>query len=123
MIVFGFVLSLEMSAKDFITKFEYGQMLYRYPHGASCVACHGETGEGRAIAAYTDSAGRLVTLRGPDIRKATLEQIRRSVQKGQGVMPHYFLTEKEIATIYAYLRKVNERRENNISKLFAPNQR
>ena len=118
MIFFGLLLTLSMGAEDFITEFEYGQMLYRNPRGASCVACHGETGEGRVIATYTDKAGKQITLNGPDIRNATLEQIRRSVQEGKSVMPRYFLTEKELKTIYAYLQKVNGRKENNISKLF-----
>jgi len=117
-LIIGLLLTTGICAEDFITEFEYGQMLYQNPRGASCVACHGETGEGKVITTYTDKAGKPVTLSGPDIRNASLEQIRRSVQKGQGVMPRYFLTEKELKTIYAYLQKVNVRKENNISKLF-----
>jgi len=122
MIFFGFLLTFCVSAEDFITEFEYGQMLYQNPRGASCVACHGETGEGKVIATYTDKTGKHITLRSPDIRKATLGQIRRSVQKGRGVMPRYFLTEKELKTIHAYLQKVNQKvnghKEDTIRKLF-----
>jgi len=103
-----------LHAEDFISEFEYGQMLYRDPRGVSCVPCHGETGEGREIVSYKNSKGERITISGPDIRSASLEQIRESVQQGKGVMPRYFLTDKEIRTIHAYLQKVNV--ENNESK-------
>lgn len=104
--------------EDFITDFEYGQMLYRDPHGASCAACHGDTGSGKIIAAYTDRQGQIRTIRGPDIRHATLEQIRQSVRKGSGVMPRYFLTDKEIQTLHAYLQEVNHNHSVDVAKLF-----
>ncbi len=100
-------------AEDFISEFEYGQMLYRNPRGVSCVPCHGETGEGREIVRYKNSKGETVIISGPDIRSTTLAQIRESVQQGKGVMPRYFLTDKEIRTIHAYLQKVNS--DNNES--------
>jgi mono/diheme cytochrome c family protein len=105
-------------SEDFITEFEYGQMLYQDPRGASCAACHGETGAGELISEYVDRQGRYVALSGPDIRRATLDQIRRSVRKGAGVMPRYFLTEKEIRTIHAYLQRVNKNGSHGISDLF-----
>jgi len=106
-----------MHAEDFITDFEYGQMLYRDPRGASCAACHGETGSGKLIGEYQDKTGRIVTLHGPDIRHATLGKIRDSVREGAGVMPRYFLTEKEIKTIHAYLQKFNARKVNIHTKV------
>jgi mono/diheme cytochrome c family protein len=105
-------------SEDFITEFEYGQMLYHNPRGASCATCHGETGAGELIAEYTDRQGQYVALNGPDIRRATLDQLRRSIHKGAGVMPRYFLTENEIQTIHAYLQMVNKRTETGISDLF-----
>jgi mono/diheme cytochrome c family protein len=108
-----------LKSEDFITEFEYGQMLYQDPRGASCVHCHGETGAGEMIAEYTDKKGDYVLLNGPDIRHASLEQIRQSVHHGTGVMPRYFLTEKEIRTIHAYLQRVNKRKATGISSLFS----
>jgi len=108
-----------LGAEDFITEFEYGQMLYQNPRGASCVSCHGETGEGRPIGEYRTRHGEKVTLNGPDIRHATLEAVRRSVREGKGVMPRYFLTEDEIRTIYTYLQKVNGQKKGKISALFS----
>jgi mono/diheme cytochrome c family protein len=113
------ILTFFSYAEDFITEFEYGQMLYRDPHGASCAACHGEAGEGKLISEYADKQGKYVSLVGPDIRNATLARIRASVESGKGVMPRYFLTDKEIKTIYAYLQKVNNHKKTAISKLFS----
>ena len=117
-LVFAVVFFAAGYGEDFITEFEYGQMLYHDPRGASCAACHGETGRGGLITEYTNRQGQYVALNGPDIRHATLDLLRRSVHKGAGVMPRYFLTEKEIRTIHAYLQKLNKRREPSLSDLF-----
>ena len=106
-ILFLFLPLFSLFAEDFISEFEYGQMLYRDPRGVSCVPCHGETGEGKRIASYKNSKGVKIVLRGPDIRTATLSKISESVKQGTGLMPRYFLTDKEIKTIHAYLQKVN----------------
>jgi len=109
------LLSASLFAEDFISEFEYGQMLYRDPRGVSCVPCHGETGEGKKIVSYRNSQGETVTISGgPDIRSSTLKQIRESILHGKGIMPKYFLTDKEIKTIHAYLKKVNN--DNNESQ-------
>ncbi len=44
-----FLVSLSLFGEDFISDFEYGQMLYRDSRGVSCVPCHGEVGEGKLI--------------------------------------------------------------------------
>jgi len=106
--------SLSLFAEDFISDFEYGQMLYRDSRGVSCVPCHGETGEGKEIVRYRNSKNKTIIINGPDIRFATLEQIRTSLKEGKGVMPKYFFTDKEIQMIYAYLKEVNT--ENNESQ-------
>jgi len=105
---------LLLAGEDFISDFEYGQMLYRDSRGVSCVPCHGETGGGREIVSYVNSRGDTVTISGPDIRHATLSQISESLKEGKGVMPKYFLTDKEIRMIHAYLKEVNS--EHNESK-------
>jgi len=93
-------------------------MLYHDPHGASCAACHGETGKGGVITEYRDTEGRYRTLTAPDIRDATPANIKKSIATGKGIMPRYFLTDEEIETIHAYLQKVNNKRKTSISKLF-----
>jgi mono/diheme cytochrome c family protein len=106
-VLFLFLPLFSLFAEDFISEFEYGQMLYRDPRGVSCVPCHGETGEGKKIVSYRNSKGERVTISGPDIRTSTLEEISDSIKHGKGIMPKYFLTDKEIMTIHAYLEKVN----------------
>ena len=117
-LLFLSVLALGAMGEDFITDFEYGQMLYHDPRGASCAECHGETGAGRLIAEYGVD-GENITLQGPDIRQATYQQIKESTQKGRGVMPRYFLTDKEIRAIHAYLQQVNRHKPTGIAELFS----
>jgi mono/diheme cytochrome c family protein len=101
-------------AEDFISEFEYGQMLYQNPRGVSCVPCHGDTGEGKTIAVYRDRDGSEKRLFGADIRQSDIERYRESIRKGPGVMPRYFLTDREIEAIYRYIRKVNDGSESDI---------
>lgn len=119
-VLFIFLSLVPLLAEDFISEFEYGQMLYNDPRGVSCVSCHGETGEGKHIANYrirdksSHKVLKKISIDGPDIRNATLEQIKDSTQKGKGIMPKYFLTDKEVKTIHAYIQAVNS--DNNESK-------
>jgi len=101
------LVSTLLFAEDFISEHEYGQMLYQNPRGVSCVPCHGDTGEGKHIVSYRENSGKEVIIYGPDIRSMSLAQISDSIKKGKGIMPKYFLTDKEIKTIYAYLKRVN----------------
>ena len=91
---------------DFISEFEYGQMLYQNPRGVSCAPCHGDHGEGALIARYREE-GKTVELRGPDIRGTDLETLRHAVSTGKGVMPRYFLTDEEIRALFTYIRRSN----------------
>ena len=107
-IAIGVLAAGAVYAEDFISEFEYGQMLYQNPRGVSCAPCHGDRGEGAVIARYTER-GRTVELRGPDIRGATVEAIRKAVSDGPGVMPRYFLTDEEIRALYTYIREAERR--------------
>jgi mono/diheme cytochrome c family protein len=102
-----------LHAEDFISEFEYGQMLYQNTRGVSCVPCHGERGEGREIVSYRVKNGSVVSIMGPDIRNSTLKQIKKSLEEGRGVMPKYFFTDKEVKTIHAYLVEVNSKKEDS----------
>ncbi len=92
---------------DFISEFEYGQMLYQNPRGVSCAPCHGDHGEGALIARYREE-GKTVELRGPDIRGADLETLRHAVSTGRGVMPRYFLTDEEVRALYTYIQRAKK---------------
>ena len=97
-----------VAAEDFISEFEYGQMLYQNPRGVSCVPCHGDHGEGALIATYQKS-GQTVRLHGPDIRQVDATRLRQALRSGPGVMPRYFLTDEEIRALLTYIREAERR--------------
>ncbi|MEY3001642.1 MAG: hypothetical protein RLZZ428_17 [Pseudomonadota bacterium] len=99
------------AGEDFISHYEYGEMLYANPRGVSCSQCHGQNGEGQVIVTYMNGKE---TLRGSDIRRNTLQEMIISVNKEHKVMPRYYLTDSEIEAIYDYLRKKNKRFLSNI---------
>ncbi len=100
-------------AEDFISEFEYGQMLYNDPRGVSCSACHGKLGKGEFIASYKDKNGSNVEFYGADIRGLGLKKFKKAVEKGGKIMPGYYLTDKEIEAIYKYIVKVNKLEKNS----------
>lgn len=93
--------------EDFISDYEYGEMLYANPRGISCSECHGNSGEGRTIVEFRDIHGKQ-ELRGSDIRTNTLGEMIKAVNSYHEVMPRYYLTDKEVKAIYDYLQKKNE---------------
>ena len=92
--------------EDFISHYEYGEMLYNNPRGVSCAQCHGESGEGKTIVEFRDIHGKQA-LKGPDIRLEGLEQMINSINSYHPVMPRYYLTDEEVKAIYDYLHKKN----------------
>jgi len=97
---------LLVANEDFISHYEYGEMLYSQPRGVSCAACHGESGEGKIIVSFKDRHGQKV-LRGPDIRKKSLDSMIHSVCSEHKIMPRYYLTDEEVKAIYDYLQEKN----------------
>lgn len=87
---------------DFIDDLEYGKRLYADPRGISCQKCHGNKGEGGVIATYR-SKGHLKELVAPRINNLDLNAFSKNINKSKGMMPKYYLTEKEINAIYKYL--------------------
>ncbi len=92
--------------EDFISHYEYGQMLYNNPRGVSCAQCHGKSGEGKVIVEYRDIHGKQ-KLQGPDIRHKSFEEMKKSINSYHPVMPRYYLTDEEIKTIYDFIQKKN----------------
>ncbi len=95
-------------AEDFISEFEYGQMLYKDPRGVSCASCHGELGEGVFIASFKDEKNKPHEFYGADIRGLGLKKFKKALEKGGSIMPRYYLTDKEIEAIYKYVVQVNK---------------
>jgi cytochrome c553 len=123
LIFLSFLLSgqtLLCAQEDFISHYEYGEMLYANPRGVSCSQCHGKTGEGTIIVEYRDIHGKQV-LKGSDIRQESLESMINSVNTYHKVMPRYYLTDEEVKAIYDYLKIKNRHylaacEENNTTK-------
>lgn len=92
--------------EDFISHYEYGEMLYANPRGVSCSQCHGKAGEGTTIVEFRDIHGKQV-LKGSDIRKESLESMIYAVNAYHPVMPRYYLTNEEVKAIYDYLKMKN----------------
>jgi len=115
-----FVPLLLGASEDFISHYEYGQMLYNNPRGVSCSQCHGENGEGCVIVSFKDVDGKKV-IKGVDIRQENLSAMINSVNIYHKIMPRYYLTDEEVKAIYDYLQKKNEEylsqfKESNSSK-------
>lgn len=107
-----FILCCLRADEDFIDDLEYGKKLYENPRGISCQQCHGTKGEGKIIATYK-SKGKIKQLIAPQINHLSLKKMMQEVNKSNGVMPKYYLTEKEILAIYKFLKnQVNEEQKN-----------
>jgi len=106
--------------EDFISHYEYGEMLYNNPRGVSCSQCHGTDGSGTTIVEFRDIHGKQA-INGSDIRKESLQAMIKSVSSYHEIMPRYYLTNEEVKAIYDYLQKKNENylshvKENNTTK-------
>ncbi len=96
---------IQAKDEDFIDDIEYGKNLYENPRGISCQKCHGNNGEGTIIASYKNR-GKNKKLVAPQINQLSLEKFVQNINKGKGVMPKYYLTQKEILAIYKYLKSI-----------------
>ncbi len=99
---------LLLAQEDFISDFEYGEMLYNNPRGISCAACHAKNGEGKKIVSYQEN-NKTIVIRGVDIRSHTLDEIETIVARNHPVMPKYYLTHEEVDAMYSYLQEMNRR--------------
>jgi len=102
-ILFLSLFFLEASAESFITEEEYGKYLYSNPRGVSCVACHGINAKGKVIASYIDkdTPKKLET---KSITNLDYRSFVRALRKQKGVMPRYYLSDKETTALYNYIQ-------------------
>ena len=98
--------------EDFISHYEYGEMLYNNPRGVSCSQCHGASGEGTKIVEFRDIHGKQA-IEGPDIRKESLTRMINSINRYHEIMPRYYLTNEEVKAIYDYLQEKNKKYLSN----------
>ena len=103
----------------FITKFEYGEMLYNNPRGISCMKCHGPKGESKFFVSYKErnkSTNIIETynIQIPDIRNIPIEKLKDVLQGKNNagkIMPTYFLSNEEILAIHYYLQQINKKKK------------
>ena len=90
------------AADSFITLGEYAEQLYKNPRGIGCYHCHGEKGEGRVVATYTQKKEQR-TFAGPPIVDVDFATFSRALNSRVRGMPRYFLTRGEIKALYYHL--------------------
>ncbi len=113
---------------SFITKFEYGKMLYNNPRGIGCNSCHGDNAQGKKIVDFKHVYKKVsynCSLIAPNIKNIDyktfsekVNQKKNSSQKFEpnqvcekllhygNIMPTYFLVEQEIEAIYYYIKNL-----------------
>lgn len=114
---------------SFITKNEYGKMLYNNPRGIACNSCHGNDARGKKMVNFKqetkDKKIYNCSLVVPDIKnidyqtfsakinskknpnlKFEKEQVCEKLIYYANVMPTYFLVEDEIEAIYYYIQNL-----------------
>jgi len=129
-LIFLFFTTMLLGKSDFnnsfITKYEYGKMLYENPRGISCVKCHGKDARGKEITTFTHIRNKkkyTCTIKSDDITDITyknflltldprLKKPKKKFAKNEickkltygNSMPTYFLTNEELNSIYFYLK-------------------
>ncbi len=113
---------------SFITKFEYGKMLYNNPRGIGCNKCHGEKAEGKKVVKFTHTYKKKkykcnmtipgikdvdyktfikkVNQKKNEKKKFPKEEVCKKLIYYANIMPTYFLVENEIEAIYHYVQNI-----------------
>jgi len=112
------IFPLFLIAKEnwFITKLEYGKMLYNNPRGISCAKCHGKYAQGKIIAKYYKTKNKqkiLKIIKAPNIQNISFEDFKKKLfHKKLSIMPKYeYLTNKEISAIYLYIQSITRNKK------------
>jgi hypothetical protein len=113
---------------SFITKFEYGKMLFNNPRGIGCNSCHGDNAKGQKIMDFKQEHDKKIyncSLVAPNIKDIEYETFSTKVNSKKNpnlkfekeqvcdkliyyanVMPTYFLVEEEIEAIFYYIKNL-----------------
>lgn len=97
---------------SFITPMEYASSLYKNPRGIGCQNCHGESGEGRIVARYEDNKEKKI-FAGPEINNMKFNDFYAALNTRKNGMPRYFLTQKEIQSLYFYMQEKKKEKSQN----------
>lgn len=98
---------------SFITPMEYASSLYQNPRGIGCHKCHGEFGEGKIVAKYEHKKEQKSFV-GSRINNMDFNNFYRALNVRKNGMPRYFLTPKEIQSLYFYLQEKKKEEDANV---------
>ena len=105
--IYFLILPILMSASgSFISPMEYASQLYKNPRGIGCQHCHGDNGEGKLVAKYMEDKVEK-SFEGPVINNINFNQFYKALSVRKMGMPRYFLTKKEVQSLFFY---VNEKK-------------
>ena len=99
----------------FITKFEYGAMLYKNPRGIGCNKCHESGNKTIQLAQYQklnkkNNKLENISIVVPPINIVTFKKFKKKLtadNRDSLIMPTYFLTQDELKSIYFYIKNIN----------------
>ncbi len=99
---------------SFITKFEYGAMLYENPRGVGCIKCHGKGNKAVVIARYKEKDKKTKKFVEKKIIAPAISNVSfkdfvdklKSDKTESKVMPTYFLTTEEMKSLYYYIKNI-----------------
>ena len=118
--LFVFIITNSVAAQiidnSFITKKEYGAMLYKNPRGIGCHKCHGKIGQGMLIARYKHKdkkSNKIIekSIIAPAINQVDFETFKNILMKKKNKslsMPTYFLTLDELTSIHYYITNLDK---------------
>ena len=100
---------------SFITKKEYGAMLYKNPRGIGCHKCHGLKAQGLLIAKYKNrnKNNQLIqkSIMAPAINTIDFDKFKSVLMQKRNrssIMPTYFLTVDELISIHYYITNLDK---------------
>jgi len=113
---------------SFITKYEYGKMLYTNPRGISCKECHAKDAKGKTIVKFfhkIKDKTHFCAVRTRDITNVSLKDFQKKLDPNGklkkinftkddvckkliygNTMPKYFLTKEELDSLFYYIKNV-----------------
>lgn len=117
-LLFNFAFCADEVDSSFITKFEYGAMLYENPRGVGCVLCHNKGDKPVLIANYKEKAKNSNKLEDKAIIAPAINNVsyvvfidKMTADKTESkVMPTYFLTKEELDSLYFYIKNINKKK-------------
>ena len=113
----SFAFSIGKLDNSFITRFEYGAMLYENPRGVGCILCHEKGDKPVVIAKYKELNKKTKRLETKSIIAPSIIDVSYDVfvnkmnsdKTESKIMPTYFLTKEELDSLYFYIKNLRKK--------------